>query len=81
MHPLKGNCTPYGLFAPPFRVFFSLKKHPALKHNARWLGALFLLQGNLYSALKAEGHPPIGVNGHLFYRGQPEFLIKFGESI
>lgn len=25
MHPLRGSCTPHGSFAPPFRVFFSLK--------------------------------------------------------
>ena len=43
--------------------------------------ALWILYVDLCSAAEAEGHPPIGVNGHLINDGQPELLVKLGEDI
>lgn len=36
---------------------------------------------DLCSAAEAEGHPSIGVDGHLVNDGQPELLVKLGEGI
>ena len=36
---------------------------------------------NFCAALEFEGHPPIGVNGHRVYDGQPELFIKLGDGV